>query len=295
MAITRRQFLKRSGTAAAGALLAPRLFGSSFVQDALAAIGNRYFVVVYLDGGNDGLNTVVPTGGVLRPWYESGARDRRGRPPSRPRRPRQYARSATIRNTGSSLALHPGLRASTTGTRRRRRPARALRGGQGRRHPGLRLSELQPVARGLAADLPDRRSESLALRGHGLGRPAPRERVRRTIDGDPGGQHPRLGRRRLPAEHDERARGPPPARLQLPVRSRLQLDVGEERAQHRVQRARTRRRRPASIPGFKYIGNAGATTLASTNAYPALHSLYNNNADPRRVRQALRQRDARRA
>jgi uncharacterized protein (DUF1501 family) len=65
MAITRRQFLKCGGTAAAGALLAPRLFGSSFVQDALAAIGNRYFVVLYLDGGNDGLNTVVPAGGVL--------------------------------------------------------------------------------------------------------------------------------------------------------------------------------------------------------------------------------------
>jgi uncharacterized protein (DUF1501 family) len=32
-------------------------------------------------------------------------------------------------------------------------------------------------------------------------------------------------------------------------------------------------------PGFKYIGNAGATTLASTNTYPALHSLYNNDPD----------------
>jgi hypothetical protein len=32
------------------------------VQDALAAIGNRYFVVLYLDGGNDGLNTLIPVG-----------------------------------------------------------------------------------------------------------------------------------------------------------------------------------------------------------------------------------------
>jgi uncharacterized protein (DUF1501 family) len=114
MAITRRQFLKCGSTAAAGALLAPRLFGSSFVQDALAAIGNRYFVVLYLDGGNDGLNTVIPTGGVLRPWYESA----RGTGPGGLRLGLADLANTAIGNdpnTGSSLALHPGFRASPTG------------------------------------------------------------------------------------------------------------------------------------------------------------------------------------
>ena len=70
MAITRRQFLKRSGAASAAALL----FTNPFVRRALAdTIGDRYLVVLFLDGGNDGLNTVVPVddgGGSLRAAYE---------------------------------------------------------------------------------------------------------------------------------------------------------------------------------------------------------------------------------
>src|SRR5436190_18523212 len=115
MAITRRQFLKCGGTAAAGALLAPRLFGSSFVQDALADIGNRYFVVLYLDGGNDGLNTVVPAGGVLRPWYESARKTGAGGL----RLDGTTLDNTAIDNdpnTGSALALHSGFRASPVGS-----------------------------------------------------------------------------------------------------------------------------------------------------------------------------------
>ena len=57
MAITRRQFLKRACGAAAGSLLGPGLFGSPFVRRALAeTIGDRYLVVLFLDGGNDGLS-----------------------------------------------------------------------------------------------------------------------------------------------------------------------------------------------------------------------------------------------
>ena len=61
MAITRRQFLKRSGLVTAGMTLGPGLFANPFVRRALAdTIGDRYFVVIFLDGGNDGQNTVVP-------------------------------------------------------------------------------------------------------------------------------------------------------------------------------------------------------------------------------------------
>src|SRR4051794_33159906 len=70
MAITRRQFIKRSGIVAAGGLLGPGLLGSPLLRRAIAqALGTRYFVVIYLNGGNDGLNTVVPAGGALRNAY----------------------------------------------------------------------------------------------------------------------------------------------------------------------------------------------------------------------------------
>jgi uncharacterized protein (DUF1501 family) len=60
MAITRRQFLSRTGLASAGGFFGPGL-ANPFLRQALAStIGDRYFVVLFLDGGNDGLNTVTP-------------------------------------------------------------------------------------------------------------------------------------------------------------------------------------------------------------------------------------------
>jgi len=79
MPITRRQFLQTSATATAAAtFLGPGAFTNPFLQRAIAqTIGDRYLLVVYLDGGNDGLNTVVPVDngsiGNLRAAYE-GAR-----------------------------------------------------------------------------------------------------------------------------------------------------------------------------------------------------------------------------
>lgn len=60
MAITRRQFLARTGLLTAGGFLGPSL-ANPFVRQALAdTIGDHYLVVIFLDGGNDGLNTVTP-------------------------------------------------------------------------------------------------------------------------------------------------------------------------------------------------------------------------------------------
>jgi uncharacterized protein (DUF1501 family) len=60
MAITRRQFLKRTGLVTAGSFFGPGL-ANPFLRQALAStIGDRYFIVLFLDGGNDGLNTVTP-------------------------------------------------------------------------------------------------------------------------------------------------------------------------------------------------------------------------------------------
>ena len=80
MAITRRQFIQRTGLATAGALLGPSLFENVFVREAMAnTIGNRYLIVLYLDGGNDGLNTVTPyASGALRSAYDGYRRTNGG-------------------------------------------------------------------------------------------------------------------------------------------------------------------------------------------------------------------------
>lgn len=69
----RRKFLARTSGLAAGMVLGPGLFSQRLVRGALAAQGDRYFVSLVLDGGNDGLNTIVPMtdgDGTLRSDYE---------------------------------------------------------------------------------------------------------------------------------------------------------------------------------------------------------------------------------
>lgn len=72
MALTRRQFLKRSATLAAGAAAAPAMrwlpgTGVSYAAGPSDAI----VVFVQLYGGNDGLNTLYPLTGTQRATYES--------------------------------------------------------------------------------------------------------------------------------------------------------------------------------------------------------------------------------
>lgn len=72
MALTRRQFLKRSATIAAGAAAAPAMrwlpgTGVSYAAGPSDAI----VVFVQLYGGNDGLNTLYPLTGTQRTVYES--------------------------------------------------------------------------------------------------------------------------------------------------------------------------------------------------------------------------------
>ena len=110
MAITRRQFLKRTGLATAGTLLGPALFENPFVRRAMAdTIGNRYLVVVFLDGGNDGLNTVVPyASGALRTAY-NGYRHVGGGGINLSQASLAATAIGNDAATGSQLALHPGF------------------------------------------------------------------------------------------------------------------------------------------------------------------------------------------
>lgn len=110
MAISRRQFLQRAGIATAGGLFGPQLFRNPLLARALAeTVGDRYFIVLFLDGGNDGLNTIVPVTGPLRAPYEAnrltGAGGLRIVNPLVPSNP------FLDPNTGSQLGFHPGLAA----------------------------------------------------------------------------------------------------------------------------------------------------------------------------------------
>src|SRR5581483_9536060 len=112
MAITRRQFLKRTGLMAAGTVLGPNLWRNPWVRDALAStIGDRYFVVLFLDGGNDSLNTLIPAtngAGTLRTAYEAARKTGNG---GLQLSPSDLAATlvGTDPNTGAQLALHPGF------------------------------------------------------------------------------------------------------------------------------------------------------------------------------------------
>ena len=114
MAITRRQFIQRTGLATAGTLFGPSLFGSPFVRQAMAStIGGRYVITFFLDGGNDGVNTVIPvangTTGTLRTAYENARPAGNG---GLRLTPGDLALTTigADHNTGSGLALHPGFR-----------------------------------------------------------------------------------------------------------------------------------------------------------------------------------------
>ncbi|HVO24395.1 MAG TPA: twin-arginine translocation signal domain-containing protein, partial [Candidatus Margulisiibacteriota bacterium] len=113
MAITRRQFITRTGLAAAGSFLGPSLLRNPWVQQVLAqTIGDRYFIVVFLDGGNDGLNTVTPiangTSGNLRAAYEAARNTGTG---GLQLLASELAATAVGNdpNSNTPLALHPGL------------------------------------------------------------------------------------------------------------------------------------------------------------------------------------------
>jgi uncharacterized protein (DUF1501 family) len=104
MAITRRQFLKGGSLVAAGSLLGP----GALLRRAHAALeGNdRYLVVIFLDGGNDGLNTVIPADDVagLRTAYDA-ARSNINVTPA------QLTNSLIALDpiSGTQLGLHPGF------------------------------------------------------------------------------------------------------------------------------------------------------------------------------------------
>lgn len=111
MGLTRRQFIQRTGLATAGSFLGSAFGDNVFVRQALAdALGDRYLVILFLDGGNDGLNTVTPiangASGTLRTIYQNvrgtggnGLQLSSG----------ELLPIGNDPNTNTPLGLHPGL------------------------------------------------------------------------------------------------------------------------------------------------------------------------------------------
>lgn len=108
MAITRRSFLAGAGAAAGATLLAPVTgIGSAFgapVDPATAT--RRRLVVVFLRGGNDGLNTIVPRGDVRGAARLSVYRHAR---PSLALRPEQLLSLGGPGDGGHLLGFNPQL------------------------------------------------------------------------------------------------------------------------------------------------------------------------------------------
>jgi len=106
MAITRRQFITRTGLAAAGTLIGPGLFRNPLLREAFAQLmQDRYLIVLFLDGGNDGLNTVTPQAGPLRSDYE----DARNSIQLLPGELIVPVKAFTDTHSGTQLGFHPGL------------------------------------------------------------------------------------------------------------------------------------------------------------------------------------------
>ncbi len=274
MAITRRQFLKRSGAAAAGGLLIPSIFNNPFLRRALAdTIGDRYFVVLYLDGGNDGLNTVTPVtngGGTLRDDYDA-ARNNINLSPG------DLANTliGLDPNTSGQLAIHPGF------------------GGTGAALGGLKaLYDAGNVAVIQGVGYPD----------YSLSHDEARVIWQTANPSGNGGYSATGWMGRFLADPSQAYTG-----QNIPAVNIQDKVVGEYKQNQTsviaVQRLRdfgfpydhqitgddddTFRRAAfdalyqaatgTAQPTFSYIGNSGSATLLSSESYPLLHSLYETN------------------
>jgi uncharacterized protein (DUF1501 family) len=113
MAITRRQFITRTGLATAGAFFGPSLFRNPLLRRAMAeTIGDRYLIVLFLDGGNDGLNTIIPVSGGsvgMRGDYETWRHSPATSGGLRIVNPLVPSQPMIDMNTGTQIGFHPGL------------------------------------------------------------------------------------------------------------------------------------------------------------------------------------------
>jgi uncharacterized protein (DUF1501 family) len=266
MAITRRQFLKRTGALTAGSFLSQGLFRNPlFLRQAMAAIGDRYLVVVFLEGGNDGLNTVVPLGDVgssaLRAAYEAA----RGTGATGLRLDTGIlTQFATDPNTGTPLALHPGMSALLDSTVR---PHAAIIQGAG--YPSYSLSHDE--------------SKTAWQTGNPLGNTAfPNGWVGRYLAANYGPLAiPGVAvRSEVPPEFRQRTTNV------LTIDRVRDFDFpydpfnsDDDDAKRTAFLALCAKASSSLHPTFKYIGDSGTSTLLSSESYPQVEAPYNARSD----------------
>ena len=297
MAITRRQFLKRDRPRHRRHASRPQPLRQPLRAPGAArrsTIGNRYLVVLFLDGGNDGLNTVIPstTAAALRDAYDD-------------------ARTSTDITPASADA------ATLDGTRHRQHRARSIGIDPDN---GLRLASTTRARVGLKALYDRARSRSIQGCGYpdyslsheearviwqtgdplGHSAYAGTGWVGRHLAGavrrqpDPGGQHRRLGRaassgRPAPACSRSSACDD----FGFPYDDYPRTTIARQ-ARRRSARS-TQRRSPAAQPPAQYIGNSGHATLLSSESYPQAHGLYRPTGRPAIQRRTTTSAAARRA
>ncbi len=256
MTVSRRKFLQG---ATAGALLGPTIFNHALVRRSLAnTIGNRYLVVLFLDGGNDGISTIAPItngGATLRQAYDD-QRDTGNGGCNLP-----AGNLLPIGNdpgTGASLGLHPSLQ----GIHDLHTQHDAVAFIQGCGYPDYNLSHdtsrgIWETANPMGAVLP----------GGWVGRHlaecyGPTEVPAVAVN---------YG---LPADFAT-------SETSVLAIKRLQYfgfpydyyggDTAAKRAAFDAIQAEAG---SSGLAQFDYIGNSGASTLISSEAYPQLHDLY---------------------
>jgi uncharacterized protein (DUF1501 family) len=283
MAITRRQFIKRTSLATAGTLFGPSLFGSPFVRRAMAAtIGSRYLITFFLDGGNDGLNTVIPvsngTTGTLRAAYDNARNAGGGGIRLTP----TDLGASTIGsdfNTGTSLALHPGFRGfqGFDGTTAGDGGLKALYDNgevavvQGCGYPEYSLShdEARTIWRtanplGVTALLGKGWVGRTFTADGYTGADIPAVVIENSVPGDFGGSSTSV----LAINQLEDFNFP------------YDYDYPDDQSAKRTAfNALYQLAKPEAQATLKYIGNSGAATLISAEAYPPLHDDYVNDRD----------------
>jgi uncharacterized protein (DUF1501 family) len=262
MALTRRQFLKRSGLATAGGLLAAGVPWSPWLQRALGeTIGDRYFIVLFLDGGNDGLNTVTPIdngGGTLRDAYETMRGTSVGGIRLAPDELAPVAIGADP-GTGASLGFHPGL-ANLKALYDLGKVAVI----QGCGYPRYSLSHDE--SRNIWRTGAPSTSAGTGWVGRYLaanygGTDIPAASISNEIAGE-------LVQSATSVLAIRRVRD-----VRFPYDNEFGSDKDEKRDAFAALYAAASAQ---SQPTMAYIGNGGAATLFSSEAYPALHDLYVN-------------------
>ena len=240
------------------------------MREALAAaVGDRYLVVVFLDGGNDGLNTVTPYdngGGTLRDDYEA-ARNAGGSglrlAPAELLVPQPVAGVPDMLdpNTGAQLGLHPGL-AGLSSLYEQGRVAVI----QGCGYPDYNLSHDISTTAWETGDPLGALAGGTGWVGRYLASMyTPSEIPGVSVLGEVAGELQQTGTSVLAVR-----------RLKDFGFPFDQQYPGDEAARRAAFEALYASAQGNANPILEYIGNSGSSTLLATDSYPPLHSAYEN-------------------